>query len=814
MSKRLLAVGLAVLLIVSMLIAFAPTLAHSASAPPSSAGSGVEEASHPAASVGLTLLNGYGYAETNYYPGDVGWGSLYFIVTDPLDKAVNVTITDPNATRDGVATPAYHYMATLNTTTSTYNSYTTGVHYAFPSNLPYAGVWTVNATAPSGGSIQENVTLYLYYTTLSTTVGTGSTLPDHGFGLFWTTPLESNGATLYTRATAVTLYGTYTGNGTVQSFTPKGGIPLATPSAGHGEYLGVVPANTTPGTLIHLEVSAVTNLSGTVVENESNSIVVRVGAIAINGVGITGVPTCSLVNDFFFASDTVIAACLQAGSSYGGAFTPISGLPVTVQFWNGTHHVTPAGAPTNLTTNATGEAGFTFLANSPPFIVQSTGDDALNFTVSVPGADTFYQWVAWDNVSWTLTGPTTPTGIVKLSLDHTNYYAGATATATWGVSSTNASKVGTLTATGYVVSGPNSVTYEEGVLNSTGSSGSFTFPILESMVPNTITVRVAVANATETFTASATATVLNPTLLLTPASYYYNAGSTTGVTAVLNGGGAGAMIQFQVWAYWTGAEEMVSNGTVANNGNIPVSIASSAPPYEVEVLAWATLGGQVVASSYVDMELAQGYSILLGVSTVSSYSDGSFQPGQTVTLSYQVVSVGGAALPQRVSFELFAIGFPYAQLIQNVGTSGSIAFTIPSSAPQGTIILELYASGALSAGTCFPIGECYGLAGLYVNPSPSALNLELGAGSGITVGWLILLILVALVAIVLFFVIRGRRRGPKPSSTSSGAASSPPEEWKGPTPSTPTSETPPSGSTGSDSQPPLPPPAEPPAGAS
>ena len=448
MSKRLLAVGLAVLLIVSMLIAFAPTLAHSASAPPSAAGSGAKEASQPAASVGLTLLNGYGYTETSFYPGEVGWGSLFFIVTDPLDKAVNVTITDPNATRDGVPSPAYHYQATLNTTTSTFDSYTAGVFYAFPSNLSYAGVWTVSASAPSGGTIQENVTLYLYYTTVSTTVGTGSTLPGYGFGLFWSTLLEANGATLYTHATAVTLYGTYTGNGTVQSFTPKGGTPLATPGAGHGEYLGVVPANATPGTLIHLQVAAVTNLSGTIVENESAGIVVRVGALTVHGLGMTGVPPSCTTLDTSFATGSVIAACIQAGSTYAAAFTPISGLPVTVQYWNGTAHVTPSGAPTALSTNATGEAAFTFVANSPPFIMEAAGNDALNFTVSVPGAATFYQWTVWDNASWTLTGPAPASGIVQLSLDHTNYYAGATATATWSVSSTNAAKVGPLTATG------------------------------------------------------------------------------------------------------------------------------------------------------------------------------------------------------------------------------------------------------------------------------------------------------------------------------------------------------------------------------
>jgi len=509
----------------------------------------------------------------------------------------------------------------------------------------------------------------------------------------------------------------------------------------------------------------------------------------VRGVGLTAAPpTCALTNDYYFETGTQVAGCIEAGALYFGTFTPIAGLPVTVGYWNGTAHVNPAGAPTALTTNAVGEAAFTFNATAPPFIQQTQypGTDAVNFTVQLAGASPLYHWTVWENTTWTLYGYSPASGLVQVLLDHTQYYAGQTATVTWSISTSNESQTGPVSATSWQVEGPNSVVYDRGSLNGSSSSGTFSFPITAAMVPNTIYVYVYAANATRGFYGSAYAAVDNPTLLLTPDSLYYSAGTTTGVSAVLNGGGAGAQIQYQLEGYWQGAESPLASGSVPNGGTIPVVIVASAPPNSVEVDAWATAAGQVIASSSVALVLEQGYTIELGVKTASSYSDGSYQPGQTITLSYQVVSVGGAALPATVSFDLISVGYANSRSIDNVGPSGTISFTIPSNAVQGTLLLELEAEGALSAGTCF--GGCIGVAALTINPNPSVLSMELGAGSGVTVGWLILLILVIVVALVVVLLLVRRRggRGGTPSSSRTGASSSaePVAEWT-PPPATP-----------------------------
>jgi len=756
---------------------------------------------HPAAIISYATYNGLDAPTTAYWPGQSVGGTLYFAVTDTLDHDVNVTITDPNAARDGVASPAFHYEATLNTTTSAFNSYKAGVSYTFPASLPYGGDWVINFSAPAMGSFHVQLTVFVYTISVTTSVGTGATLPGQPVTVFWALPSEANLATLYTRATNVTITGHYTGNGTVQAFFAGINVALSPTSTGEGSWSGVVPANATPGTQIHFEVYAVTNASGQLAENASANVTVNVGALTIRGTGLTPAPpTCSLVNDATFATGTVIAGCVEAGALYRFTFTPIAGLPVTIAYWNGTAHVTPVGAPTALATNSSGEAGFTFLATSPPFIeqVRSPRFNAVNFTVTVPGASTHYVWTAWDNVSWSLTGGSPTTGFVQVTLDRTSYYVGDTAVATWSVGTTNASRTGAVVPVGWSVTGPNSVTYAMGTLNAGASSGTLSIPITAGMASATIKVWVFAANATQGFESYASAAVLTPSLLLTPTSVYYTAGGTASVAVTLNGGGAGATIDYQVAGTWPSGTGVVASGSVGNGSSLSVPVASVNPPYSLAVEVWATVGGQVVTTAGVSLYLILGYSVQLGVTTASSYADGSYQPGQTVSLSYQVVALDGAALPQVLTFDLVAVGYPTIDVLSGVAPSGTTSYTIPSDAVQGTLFLELEAVGGLTPGECLPTGACLAIVSLAINPHPSILSWEIGAGSGITVGWLVLLALLVVAVGSLLFLLRrrGGGRGPKGSAT---PTSSPAAEWKEPpAKSAPASEeggsTPPPGS--------------------
>lgn len=126
-------------------------------------------------------------------------------------------------------------------------------------------------------------------------------------------------------------------------------------------------------------------------------------------------------------------------------------------------------------------------------------------------------------------------------------------------------------------------------------------------------------------------------------------------------------------------------------------------------------------------------------------------------------------------------------LVQTTSTSGDVSYTIPSGTPAGSQLFEVYVTGA----AC--IRACYGLVLFAVNvqPNPSALQYNLGAGSGLTVGWLVLFLLLIIVAIVLVMMIRKRDRpkmmkpyttassgGPTPPPAASGGTSSPPSTWQ------------------------------------
>jgi hypothetical protein len=821
MSRRLLAVALALVMIAAVVVVLAPASGAAASSSP--ARPTAAAAAPTAGDIDYELLNGFGdYAGNTYNIGEVGWDTLNFYVYDEFDHDVNVTITDPNATRDGVASPAFTYEAALSPTTNDFYSYTADVHYTFPV-LPYGGTWVVNFSAPVAGYVTQNVTLDKYYVDASGSITEPrATLPGQPISVFWWAYLESNDNSLYTGATSVWIMGHYHANGSTQNFFPGGMLQLTTGS--WGQWNGTVPLNASGDSTISFVVWVLTTVGGVVAENESSGVTMYVGQLVENEVGLTYYPAYCL--DYFsgnIPTGSIAAACIQVGAEYEeGTFTPIAGLPVTISYWNGTKNVTPAGgAPTSATTNVNGAVEVTFNATAPPFTTYFQYPfygNSVNFSTTVPGAhSSVTNWNLWDNLSgWAISPFPDAAGVINLALDHTEYFAGSTATATWSIESTATSSTGTITADNWVVSDDydyNTV-YASGTFTGTAQSGTFSFAITGAMVGQELEVSLYASNTTLGFYAAAYAYVISPTLLLTPASTYYTAGSSPTVSASLAGNAAapaGTTITWQAWAEWEDDENdvLVSSGTVSNGGTFSIPIASTTPPQDVYVDAWASAGGVVLASSETYLALETGYQILLGVSTVSSYSDGTFQPGQTVTLDYKVVSIDGTALPQVFEFEIYAVGYAYYQDIENAAPTGSVPFTIPSNAPAGTIQIEMEVYGTFTAGQCVPVGEdCVGYTTLAVNPNPSVLNMELGAGSGLTVGWVILLVIILLVAIVLYVVLR--RRGGSSSSSMSNAppvSATTPMNPPAPAPSTPpAAEWQQPGSAG-DAQPPLPPPS-------
>ncbi|MCI4369627.1 MAG: hypothetical protein L3K09_08730, partial [Thermoplasmata archaeon] len=145
-------------------------------------------------------------------------------------------------------------------------------------------------------------------------------------------------------------------------------------------------------------------------------------------------------------------------------------------------------------------------------------------------------------------------------------------------------------------------------------------------------------------------------------------------------------------------------------------------------------------------------------------------------ISFAISAIGNTVLPKSYTIVVlpedsyYAAGAGSSQF-QTSSTSGSVAYTIPSGSPGGAqlIYVEVQCNGV----------ECgsWTYFSLNVNPHPSVLGMQLGAGSGFTVSWLILLIIV--VVLFILGILIGRRGGrpmvmhPMTEVSSSGASSGP-----------------------------------------
>ena len=334
MSRRLWALALAVLMIASALVAVpAVTHAGGASAAPTTESSGARAA---AGTIGIGIFNGYGYSSTTYTSGTSPAATMFFEILDASgDLSVNVTINDPNATRDGVGAPAFHLEVPINTTTSLYKSWLTGVRYNLPAALVYGGIWNLTAEAPLGGTTVQTFTVDTYYLTTSATPNSGSVvLPGESVTLLWqilSDQYDQSGyGGPYTHVTNLTMTGTYTGfNGTVNITMPVFPHQWASLAiAPIGQTTLTIPDNATPGYYVTVDLYATVFLNGQIVENQSGGVSFLVGFPIVDYAYTYYEPTstCPYANNYYFSVGQPIFACAVAGAGYGGSFTPSPAL--------------------------------------------------------------------------------------------------------------------------------------------------------------------------------------------------------------------------------------------------------------------------------------------------------------------------------------------------------------------------------------------------------------------------------------------------------------------------------------------------------
>ncbi|MFZ0831106.1 MAG: hypothetical protein WCB18_09045 [Thermoplasmata archaeon] len=590
-------------------------------------------------------------------------------------------------------------------------------------------------------------------------------LPGYHDTLWWDVANDTNDAPILTLST-ITILGTYYNN--ADQLLKMPGTPVNVSTTPINSWSFLVPANSSdvPGFLPVLTVWANSTSLGM---NQSNSIEVLVGSLVIGDDSVCSAVTgCGALTVGNPATVSVTADVLH------GEESPAPNETAKILFYStGSSPVTVPGVPATLTTNAQGVAAVTFTPSSTIFNVPGPNRVEIEVTDSVNTSLTVYA-----NVTWNLYNPS---GTLNFAffLNSATYYSGQTVTATWQSAGTN-STIGPINVTNYLVLDltDHDNVIGDGVIESTAATGTFHFVLGPDYVGEFGAILV-VHNSSDEFAFIAEAESYAAVLLVTPSEYYFNPGDT--VTATVTGFGpalTGATISAFVQA--TDSGQTLYNGTVTG-GSFQFLVPAVAPADEYEIYVWASTstGGTIAqADNYIDE--AYGYSLWVGVTTVSPYSDGSFAPGQVVQVGWKVIAQGTTPLPTAVEIEICSLGCDYGSPAYKeyieTGSSGSVAFTIPAGTPDGPQVFALDA--AFLGG-----GGVENLFTVIVNSSPSALNYELVGDSGLTVAWLILLVLVIVVAIVLVMM----RRRNKPTMVMSPTASGSAPEWKEPASSAPAS---------------------------
>lgn len=587
-------------------------------------------------------------------------------------------------------------------------------------------------------------------------------------GLAYEVRNNTNGAPIETLS-SITIRGIYYNTALMQMTLP--GTPVNISTAPIGVWGFSVPANasTAGGYGPFITVWANSTSLGM---NQSDSIELTIGNLVISSSFICGVVNCAS-GALTVGNPSSVGVTVVAEDVYDD-IAPVANATVAFSFYStGSSPVSVPGVPASVSTNGLGDAEVTFTPTSTVFNVPGPDHVDVKVTDSVNA-----------NLNTTLTIPFNlynPMGTANFAftLNQAFYYSGEPVTATWQWAGTNVT-IGTINVTNfYAIDDSTDNIIASGLIGSTSPTGTFTFS-LPSNYAGAFTVYALVHNGSDSWVLETGADAETVLFGITPSEIYFSPGNTVTVTIIADGPALkGTTVSAFVQA--TNSGQTLFNSTVSGSTfQFIIPKVAPAPDYEIAAWAWSASNG-TVASSEAEISEASGYNLWAGISSVSSYSDGSFAPGQTVDLSYKVTASGPVPLPTLVELYVypgactyFICNDPYEAPLSSwvlSGASGTVSFTIPSDTPNGVQTFNVLAAFP------GPNGEGAAQVSVNINSSPSALNYELGAGSGLTVGWLILLILIIVVAIVLVWMLRRDR----PSRMVVSRTTSTPE-WKEPAP--------------------------------
>jgi hypothetical protein len=782
------AIALVAVLTLSVLVS---AVAGVRAAPPSSQ-LAPGHAVRPAASDTIEPVDQYGFYHDNFVVTADGSANVYFDATDSVDGNTTVAINDYNASRDGLTNPVAKLTAHM--VTGVNDSWESNIYLPIPLNVIYPGTWNLTIDGTNAGFYSYNFSVQTYSPEIEGNQSIG--LPGEPLtASYWV--FDDLNDSFYTHLSKVTIKGFYEN----QAFKvlPLPGTPVTVSTAPTGSWGFTIPLNAT--WLSYVELDIIANTTGWTESGYTDIDVAELLAPIVTLSSCAG----SCYTNHFDSGETVIATATQLmESGYSGYKTTVPSINLAISYENGKSPITPNGTPpTELTTNANGQDQWLFTASTGTGQFSTSGPNSLD----VRGVDPYNASAdsPYSNVTFTVLKTTTSAPGVEVTFGGAQYYGGDTIFANWTLTG-NATVTKGWTGTywyGYEesYSGDYYSDIELPGGNLTGTSGE-----LKMTAPLGFTgyleLEFVASNATSATVGGDDVSISQPQILLTTNELYYSAGNTVTVTVTTLGSIlssaklVGLVVDSQGNVYVHGA---------ISGSSLSVTVPTTAPPTYIEWTVFAvSSSGATITNATLYTDLIDGYSLVVGIGTTSSYSDGSYQPGSTIQISYAIAALGYETMPKAWTIEIWPENSwensgGNVEDFETTSSSGSVGYTIPSNTPNG---IQAFWVEAIPSSTYYYDVES--TVGINVQSNPSSLGLELGAGSGLTVGWLVLLIIIAVVAIVLFLVIRGASRPKmmKPEG-GSGTSSPPPQAWQE---STPASTTPPEGASAPPSEGPTPPP--------
>jgi hypothetical protein len=725
------------------------------------AGQHAASAAPAATTLSVATTNQFGGTQTSFETGlrngQVNWAVVDTVTTD---KTATITITDKNASRDGLPTPAF--TTTANLTGGANYSYFYGFHYLIPVNLTYGGAWEISATA---GSVTATANFTVTTYNVEAGLSAYEALPAQSVTDLFLVDRDANGAP-YSQVTAITITATYTTKSATTAVLP--GTPAHPATAATGSWSFTIPTDAF-GSLT-VEVWANVTSSG-VTLNQTTSNSLTVGGLAPPSVTLSTCPQSCGGSPF--AAGTQVYVNTFAGIS--GTSYPAAGLTETFKFLRGTGFVTmPSNVPTMLTTDAQGRASLSFFATASSSMFTLKGVNTVSVTLADPQDPSLTDQTY--NATFTLYQPTAAPAL-SASFSQSEYFEGATATVNWALGG-NSTLLSGWTASWWVFADANTHSiFGVSTLSGTGSSGSITVDFPSNYL-GLAEVIVAASNATESIEAVTEASVITGTLGLSPSEISYQPGDQIQIGVSTDGAGlSGTTLWGTITASSGSGTQWVFNGQVSGN-KLTIDVPNNAAPdsYRVDVSAESASGG-TLANASISLYEAVGYDLRLGISSSSNYVDGSYQAGQTVTVSYTLLAIGGVGIPASYTVYLTPSDTPNTGLGTSVvvlsGGSGTFSYTIPSGTPDGQLMVS--AATTIPGGSCGSTGcPVTGQFTAQVNNNPAALSYQFG-GSGFTLGALILiLVAIVLIALGAFWFMRRRKPTMVMKPETSSASASPP----------------------------------------